>query len=245
MPSIALPVSLRGRIPFATPIAASASIEYVGGYTVGFTGSSSDRTITFGGNLTGGLASSASAGDLVIIYFGTASLSNTDLVVTGYTELTELFSGSTYDTNLVVAYKEMGEVPDTTILLTGGTRSANDAGVVVIHVFRNVDPTTILTTTAPATTSVICNPPAVTPTVAGSYIVAGGAGAHSRGTITYSSSDLTAFLSSGADDTHDSTVGAGYKEWTSGEFDPAAFTFGSTNSSGFSSAAVTLVLQPR
>ena len=224
--------------------AAAAAIEYVGGYTQGFSGTTSNVTITFGGNLTGGIASSASEGDIVIVYFGTGSTSDQNLVVAGYTEIQELYSNDTFDTNLVVAYKQMGATPDTTFVLTGGTLSTLDAGAVVVQVWRNVDPDLILATTATGNNSVLCDPPAVTPTIAGSYIVAGGAGGHSRGTFTYSSSDLTAFRSVGANDSNDVTVGVGYHEWASGAFNPAAFTFGSTNSTDFSWAAVTLVLRP-
>lgn len=219
-------------------------IQYVGGYTQGFVGTINDVTVTFGGNLTGGIASSASEGDIVIVYFGTGSSGARDLVVSGYTEIAGLYSNDTFDTNLVVAYKVMGTTPDTTFVLTGGTGNTDDAGAVVVQVWRNVDPDLILASTATGVNSVLCDPPAVTPTVAGSYIVAGGAGAHSRGTFTYSSSDLTAFRSVGANDTNDVTVGVGYHEWVSGTFNPAAFTFGSNNSADFSWAAVTLILRP-
>jgi hypothetical protein len=238
---------LRDKLMGANGTAPAAGIEYVGGYTLGFAGSASNITITFGGNLTGGIASSASEGDLVIVYFGTGSGSDRNLVVAGYTEIAELYSNDTYAANLAVAYKFMGETPDTNFVLTGGTRSTADAGAVVVHVFRNVDPfvpTDVTSTTATGTNSVLCNPPAITPSTAGAVVVSGGAGAHTRGDRAFSSSDLTAFLSSGEDDTNDVTVGAGYVEWTSGAVDPAAFTFSNTNSTSYSWAAVTLVLRP-
>lgn len=225
--------------------AAAAPIEYVGGYTQGFLGTTSNVTITFGGNLTGGIASSASEGDIVIVYFGTGSSANRDLVVAGYTEVVELFSGSIFDTNLVVAYKQMGATPDTTLVLTGGTLSTADAGAVVVQVWRNVDPTLITDTTVTDINSVRPNPPAVTPTVEGSYIVAGGAGGHGAGVQTFSSTDLTGFRSTGGgNDTYDVTIGVGYHEWVSGTFDPAVFTFSGTDSGSYSRAAVTLVLVP-
>lgn len=222
-------------------------IEYVGGYTTGFVGQTTDITITFGGNLTGGLAASASAGDLVVVYFGTGSTVDRDLVVSGYTEVAEIYANDTVDTNLVVAYKFMGPVPDTTFVLTGGTLDTLDAGAVAVQVWRNVNPTTpmdVTGTTATGTNSVLCNPPAITPTTAGAYIVAGGAGGHNAGAQTFSSSDLDGFISSGGNATNDATIGLGYKKWTTGSFNPAAFTFSGTSSTSYSWAAVTLALRP-
>jgi hypothetical protein len=194
------------------------------------------------------LASSASENDFVLVWFGTGSTAgDRDLVVAGYTEITELYAFSTYDTNLVVAYKFMGATPDTTVTLTGGTLSSSDAGAVVIQVFRNVDlavPLDVAVQTALNLGSVLANPPSITPATAGAYIVAGGAGAHVSGTRTYSSSDLTAFLSAGGNDAYAVTIGAGYYEWTSGAFNPAQFTFSGTDSIGvYSSAAATLALR--
>lgn len=227
--------------------AAAENIQYVGGYTQGFVGTTSNVTITFGGNLTGGLASSASEGDLVLVWFGTGSTLDRNLVVSGYTEITELYSDDTYDANLVVAYKFMEVTPDNTFVLTGGTLSTADAGAVVVQVFRGVDsivPLDVVTTTATGASSVLANPPSITPSSAGAWVVAGGAGAHNAGTKTYSSSNLTNFRSVGADDTNDVTVGAGYHQWISGAFDPAAFTFSASNSESYSWAAATLALHP-
>jgi hypothetical protein len=222
-------------------------IEYVGGYAVGVGGSDSNITITFGGNLTGGLASSASAGDLVVVYFGTGSTADRNLLIRGYTEVVELYSNDSFDTNLKVAYKFMGATPDTNFVLEDGTGSSSDAGAVAVQVWRNVDkaiPFDVLTTTATGTDSVLCNPPAITPITAGSYIVAGGAGAHNTGTQTFSSSNLTSFISVGQNDSNDVTIGLGYNEWTSGAFDPDAFTFSGSNSTSYSWAGVTLALRP-
>jgi hypothetical protein len=226
---------------------AALPIEYVGGYTLGFSGTINDTTITFGGNLTGGLASSASAGDLVVVYFGTGSTSDRNLLIRGYTEVVELYSNDTIDTNLKVAYKFMEATPDTNFVLDDGTQDAGDAGAVAVQVWRNVDktmPLDVLTTTATGINSVLCNPPAITPITAGAYIVAGGAGGNDAGAQTFSSSNLTGFISSGGNDTRDVTIGLGYKEWTSGAFDPAAFTFSDQDSTSFSWAGVTLALRP-
>lgn len=226
--------------------AAAANIEYVGGYVQGFVGTSSNVTISLT-SLTGGLASAPAAGDFVIIYFGTGSSVDRNLVVSGYTEVTELNTNSTYEANLVVAYKFMGGTPDTSITLTGGTLSSNDAGAVAIQVWRGINQTTpfdVTQRTAISNTGVRINPSSITPLTSGAVIIAGGAGGHNEGVQTYSGSNLTDLISVGAADTYDVSIGLGYSEWTSGVFDPTVFTFSSGNSSDYSYAAVTLALRP-
>lgn len=241
---------LATRLMGATAAAAATSpIQYVGGRTAGSIGTTINITISLSGTLTGGLASAPAAGDLVIVYFGTGSNTDRDLVVSGYTEITELYANDSYDTNLVVAYKFMGGTPDTSFTLAGGTLSAADAGAVAVQVWRGVNATTpldVTSTTATGSNSILCNPPAITPVTGGAIIVSGGAGGNnaSADPTTFSSSDLTAFMSTSRSDTYDVTIGLGYKVWTSGAFDPAQFTFSGTNSTSLSWAAVTLALRP-
>jgi hypothetical protein len=225
----------------------ATSSQYVGGRTFGFSGTTSNVTISLLGTLSGGLASSPSNGDIIIVYFGTGSTADRNLVVSGYTEVAELYANSTFDTNLVVAYR-VYSFGAGTITLTGGSLSANDAGAVAIQVWRGVDavtPLDVTSTTATTTNSVLCDPPAITPITNGAIIISGGAGAHNEGGgQTFSSSDLTGFISVGQGDTNDVTVGLGYKVWTSGAFDPAQFTFSEADSTTYSSASVTLALRP-
>jgi hypothetical protein len=222
-------------------------ILYIGSHTEAYQGTTSNITVSLT-SLTGGLQSAPSAGDFVLIYYGTGSTSDRNLVVSGYTEITELYANDTADTNLAVAYKFMGSTPDTSLTLTGGTLSSSDGGAVYISVWRNVDPLfpfDVTTTTATGIDSGLCNPPAITPITKGSYVVSGGAsGNNSNGTFT--SSDLSDFRSSHGSDTNGVTIGGGYRTWTSGAIDPAAFTLlGSGSNSTYSWAAVTLALRPR
>jgi hypothetical protein len=227
--------------------ASGGGIDYVGGYVQGFSGTTSNVVISLT-SLTGGLASAPAAGDLVIVYFGTGSTVNRDLVVSGYTEIIELYSNNSVDTNLAVARKFMGGVPDTSFTLTGGTGSTSDGGAVAVQVWRGVNAVTPLDVTrtfATVSDSVLCDPPAITPITPGAIIVSGGAGAHDEdGVETYSSSDLTAFISDGDNDANSVTVGLGYHVWTSGSFNPAQFTFSGGDESSYSWAAVTLALRP-
>ena len=224
---------------------AGEKIEYVGGYVQGFEGTTNNITVTLT-SLTGGLATQPAAGDFVIIYFGTGSTTDRNLAVSGYSEVVELYSSDTIATSLKVAFKFMTGTPDTSITLTGGTQSNLDAGAVYVSVWRNVNTTSpfdVDATTATGNNSVLCNPPAITPANQGSIVVSGGSGGHNAGTRTYSSSNLTEFLSAGGNDTNDVTIGGGYNVWTSGSFDPAQFTFSAGDSSSFSWAAATLALR--
>lgn len=230
----------------ATGNQGSVPIEYVGGYVQGFVGSSSNINISLT-SLTGGLASAPAAGDFVLVYFGNGDGGLASLTISTYSQIALLNASDTNDTNLVVGYKFMGATPDTTVTFTGGTASSENAGAVYISVWRNVDTTSpldVTSTTATGSNSVLCNPPAITPVTAGSYIVSGGSGGHAAGTRTYSSSNLTDFLSAGANDVYDVTIGGGYNVWTSGSFDPAQFTFSTSDSTAYSWAAVTVALRP-
>lgn len=233
---------------FASLAASAAPIEYVGGTTAAITGNASSTTNVSLTSLTGGIATSPAANDVVVVYYGTGSTTDRSIGVTttGYVEAQELYSNDTNDTNLSVSYKVMGASPDTQVTVSA-TGSTADAGAVVIQVWRNVDqviPFDVGSTTATGTNSVLCNPPSITPTTVGAVIISGGAGAHTAGVRTFSSSDLSNFASVGSNSSTDVTVGVGSKNWTSGAFNPAAFTFSTADSVSYSWAAVTLALTP-
>jgi len=226
-------------------------ISYVGGYAVGITGSASTTTDVALTSLTGGSDTAPSAGDLVVVFYGTGSASPSGQAITvnsSYTNLTRLTVNATYVTRLIVGYKIMGSTPDTVVNVSQ-TFAGGNAGSVSVHVFRGVSSTTpldVTSTTATDGNTVLANPAAITPATAGAWIVAGGAGAHNGGVDTYSSPDLSNFQSvGGPNSTNDSTIGSGiYTSWTSGAFNPGAFTFSDSNSSQFSTASYTLALRP-
>jgi hypothetical protein len=237
---------LKAKLLGATAGAAPA-IEYVGGFAQGFAGSTSDITISLT-SLTGGIASAPAEGDLVVVYFGAGSTFGISgiMSVSGYLKVAGLSQSDSYDANLIVSHKFMGSTPDTSFVLTGGTQSNAIAGAVAVHVFRNVDPILpldVTTTTAQAPNTGVPNPPAITPTTENSVIVSGGVAAHVAGVRTFTSSDLTDFVTAGANDDIDVSIGAGYHNWTSGSFDPAVFGGGATSSTD-SWVAVTLALRP-
>ena len=233
--------------------AGAAGIQYVGS-TVGFA-SATNVTVSLSGTLTGGIASSPATGDLVITYAGCSSTSNRIVAASGntsgfYTSIVLLArSGINYAT-IGVSRQFMGATPDTSVTASHNG-SAADTISVYISVWRGVDATTPLDVTRTNSASALAiQPPAITPITSGAYIVSGAIGAAGSGAIqsngVYTSADLSDFRSiGGGSGARTSVVGAGYKEWTSGSFQPA--TFGTTNitdSSDCTSAAVTIALRP-
>lgn len=228
------------------------TIQFVGGATASKAGAASGTsTIALNSGLTGGIASSASSGDLVIAVFATGSNADRTLSITDgtnpYTLIgSELYSnGTTSDTNLRVAYKFITSDTSVTFDATG---NVDDAGAMAVYVFRNVDTTTpldVTVTTATATGSTKANPPSITPTTAGAFIVCIGAAGHQDGTITFTSSDLTDFLTVGSNDLYDASLGIGHIDnWTSGPFDAAAFGNSAVGDAISSWAALSLALRP-
>lgn len=211
-----------------TFVAASAgAITFVGSQGAGFAGKTSTTTVAFA--LTGGIASTPAAGDLVIIAYHVGStsdvtLSITDTTPTAYTLLgSELYQDDTYDSNLRVCYKVMGGTPDTQFILSG-TGSTSNAGRYTVHVFRGVHADVLeqAVLTGGGTNGHAVIPPAILPTTSGTVVYCAGGSAATTGAA-HTSADLTGFISGRTNDDVDSTVGAGYFAWTSGTFTPATW----------------------
>lgn len=229
------------------------AIQFVGGATASKSGATSgNSTIALNSGLTGGIASAVAAGDLVIAVFGTGSTANRTLAITdggsAYTLIgSELYQDDTIDTNLRVAYKFMGETPDTATTF-GPTGNANDAGAMAVYVFRGVDPDTPLdvaavTGQAASTSRVV--PPDITPSTAGAFVVVAGAAGHGGGTDTFTSSDLTDFRTQGANDTNDVTIGIGHDPaWSSGATNYATWGHSQADNTSYCWAAMTIALRP-
>ncbi len=224
-------------------------IQFVGGATASKLGATSgNSTIPLNSGLTGGIASAAASGDFVIGVFATASVSDRTLAITdGSTAYTligsEVYIASTgisgVDVNLRVANKFITSDTDTTF---GPTTDANDAGAMAVFVFRGVDtssPLDVAVTTSSNVNGVIPNPPSISPVTPGAVVVSIGASAHREGVETFSSGDLSGFLSVGSDDFYDVTLGIGY-----GVNDASAFTFSGASDPDYSAAAMTIALRP-
>lgn len=228
-------------------------IEFVGGATASKAGGTSgNSTIALSSGLTGGIASAVAEGDLVIAAFGTGSTANRTLAITdgssAYTLIgAEQYSDDTFDTNLRIAYKFMGATPDASTTF-GPTGNGQDAGAMAVYVFRGVDPTTPLDVAAVQATGINTSrvvPPDITPVTAGAYPVVIGAAAHNGAVDTFTSGDLTDFMTVGANDTNDVTLGIGHDPaWSGGATNYATWGHSQADSTSFSWAATTIALRP-
>jgi hypothetical protein len=227
-----------------------SQIQYVGGQVAGRANPSSAVQVTFA--LTGGLASTPAAGDLVIVTCVTGSAAGNPAMAvttpTGYTNLGQLNqSAQTNDTSMDVSWKFMGGTPDTTVTIPGTGNNAF-AEAYAIQVFRGVDPSQPFCATAVSaggTGTGRPNPASITPTTPGSWpVICGGGAAGLGASYTAPANYATHFLTASGADTTDAMVGCGYRsDWTSGAEDPAAYTGGTTGSTD-SWCAYTLALQP-
>jgi len=235
---------------------AGPNIQFVGARGDGSSGATSgDDTVSITAGFPSwvlGTRSSLQENDLVIAVFATGSTADRTLSITDgtnpYTLIgSELYANDTFDTNLRVAYKFMGSTPDTSITF-GPSGNAADGATYCWAVFSGVDPTTpldVTVTTATGTNSAIANPPAITPLSEGSKIVVVGAAGHGAGASSFSNAALSGVISSSNTDTNRSVSAIGYYDgWTSGAYDPAAWTWSGTDSTQYSWAAMTIALRP-
>ena len=227
---------------------ALAALQYVGGVTGSRIGSTSQGLTLSLTGLTGGIGSSAAAGDIVVAVVSTGSTVDRAIGVatpTDFTEEQELYSDDTADNNLSVSWKIMGSTPDTSIV-TSPSNSTADGLSAAVHVWRYVDqgtPFDVAETTATGINTGQPTPSAITPSSSGAIVLGtGGAGFAGTGAV-FTSTDLSNFLSANGADTNDGTVGIGSFVWSSGTFTPAVWG-GNTTNTGASWAAVTLVLRP-
>lgn len=230
------------------------TLEYVGGRVGNKAGATSgDTSVALNSGLTGGTASSVSAGDLVIVAYATGSTADRTLAITdpsaaNYTLIgSELYAnGTTNDTNLRVAYKFMGATPDASLNI-GPTGNAADGGAWAIHVWRNVDQTTpldgVTPTTATNTGTSRPDPPSITPTTAGAKVIVATGGATGTGTTAFTFANANNLIQDNGVDTQDGRASLASYDWTSGPLDPAASSTGAANA-GDSWAAVSFVLRP-
>jgi hypothetical protein len=229
------------------------ALEYVGGVTGQGTGAS--YTISLNGTLTGGIASSPSPGDVVVVASGFGGTANgtASLTVSGnstgaYTAAhAGLYSDDTWDTNFRVFYARQGATPDTQLTIERVSNTAY-GGATAVHVWRGVDPTTPMDVTPVTATGINGsrpNPPAITPITPGAVVLACGCGMQtSTGSAFTVPSGMQNGVSVNSDgSTSDCGTFIASISWTSGSYDPAQATGGTTSTSS-SWAASTLALRP-
>lgn len=222
---------------------------YVGSNTGTWAGATSGNNNVSLTALTGGLAASAAIGDIVIALYVTGSAADRTLSITdgtnAYTLIdTELYAnGSTYDTNLRIAYKILAAADANTVF--GPTGNTADAGAAIVHVWRGINTATTLDVAAVSASGTATGRPdaaTISPTTAGTIVIVAGGSAQATG-ATFTTSDLSNFRTVTSADTNDATAGMGSFAWSSGAFNPAAFGGGTANA-GDSWAAMTVALRP-
>lgn len=227
-----------------------ATLQYVGGYTTSSAGGTTTLTIPLT-SLTGGLASAPAAGDLVIAAVGIAGTAAVAYKLpAAYTQLALLYANDTYDANLMVGFKLMTATPDTSFTITSGSGSTANALTVAVHVWRNADSQYPVETPGAAAVAatlantVLPNPNGISPVTPGAQIIVAGAGAHIAGVATYTASYLSNFLTIGSNSTNDSTIGLGNVAWTSGQYDPAVWTFSAADATTYSNCSAVFAIRP-
>lgn len=184
------------------------------------------------------------AGDLVVLAVALGSTVGqlmTPPTDSGYTTIAEILAVDNIRSVLYVGYKIMGSTPDTTFPLPSTINTSNSQAAAVF-VWRNVQGLDVTPTTATGANGRQANPPAITPVTSKAVIMAIGAAAHTAA-VNFTNTQLNSFVSINQTATRSVTLGAGYVNWTSGAFDPDAFTItGSTTSDAWT--AVTLALRP-
>ena len=224
------------------------NITYVGGNQLTST-STLNIVVTLSG-LTGGLAATPAEGDFVLVVRAWASgafQTSTTTTSPGWTAFSSVWNGdNANDINLDIYWKIMGATPDTNVILNGHGATTQSSSILA-YVFRGVDLTTPLDVTSVSTnigTTVLPNPAAITPVTTNSIIVVAGGGAHTNNQRTYTAGYLNNFRTVGRDSTNDSVAGIGWVPWTSGTYDPAAWTWSGTDQATFASASRTIALRP-
>jgi hypothetical protein len=222
------------------------AITYVGGKAQAIT-STGNTTVSLT-DLTGGSNSRPSAGDVLVITYQTGG--NTAKTLTaGLAAVadTQYANAPTNDSNLRVFAQRLTDGSLFSVIV-GGMGITGDSGVVIAQVFRGASDVISIMSQASAINYGRPNPPAVTPTVAGSWIVtcSGNACTSANRNDYLNSGDMTNWLSwSSNSATRSCTAGMAVKQdWVSGSFDPAAPAFGGSTSTNDSWISWTLVLEP-
>jgi hypothetical protein len=193
-------------------------------------------------DLNGGIGNAPATDDIVIlsICHGT-SVALPPSAPSGYTAIANLSSSDTYDVALSVSYKIMGSTPDTTFPIPSSLNSTN-AQCATVFVWRGVDLTTPMDVSPQTATGLNGrnpNPPGITPTTLNSIVMATGAAGHTGGASLFSS-NLENFRRTGSNDTYDSSIGTGSYTWTSGSYNPSAFTGTSVTTDAWASVTFAL-----
>ncbi len=191
-------------------------------------------------SLGGGIATSPSAGDIVIAAVTFANGTDRNITCTGYTELADLYATSTGNSQLGVYYKVLSS-SDTSVTFSIGTLTNSCCA---IHVWRNqniIQPD-VSTTTFVSTTSGDADSPSITTVTNGSIVIAVGA---AEGNAVNNLTAPTGMTNSVFSTDSAGAFGIGMASIlraSAGAYDPPSFGGGAAPTG--TSCAVTLAIRP-
>ena len=229
------------------------AITYVGGFSAGGTGAS--YTVSLNGTLTGGSDSSPQTGDLIVVCAAHGATASSAPTCSGNTSgayqtvHAALYSNDTWDTNMRTFYQFAGVTPDITLTIAR-TNNTTFGGAPAVQVWRGVNPATPIdatANTASAANQSASRPdaPSHQPVTTGAIVIACGAGMQTTAGAAFT---IPSGMSNGVSQHFDgstSDIGTFMASfaWTSGAYNPAAVTGGTTSTSG-SHASATFSLRP-
>lgn len=202
-----------------------------------------------GSNVSLTLPVGTTTGDVVYVAYTTAATSdqNLSMVTSGYTELADLYSNDTEDTNLGAYRKVQGGSPDSTAQVTGGG-GLNDGVAALCYVLRGVDTTTpedATTTTATGTDSGRPDGASITTVTNGAWVLVLGGSSDDANTAIAPSGYTNLVAAPNGSDTNDThVVGATKEVVTAGAENPAVFTGLASFNTSYSWAAATVAVRP-
>src|SRR3989344_84627 len=225
---------------------AQAGLTFVGNNSA--TGNSASFTVALDA-LTGGIATSAAAGDLVIVADGWTGTTdgNPGVGTANYTEVADLYSDDGFDANFSVNWKIMGGTPDTSVSCNG-SGSTTLGAVCMVQVWRNAASTTPMDTavvTSTLTNGAKPNCDSITPVTSGAVVICAVLATDDDNTLptVNAPTGYVNLVSAQVDPGSAISGGMSSKFWTSGAEDPGALgNWDTTNTN--SSANVTLAIQP-
>lgn len=180
------------------------------------------------------------AGDFVVCIFGYNGGGGTTYNISGFTQVCNLYQSAAEASNLKIGYKVMSPV-DSSITITGGTGLSGAAGAAIVQSWRKIAAYESAATATDSLT-ILADPPALNVSH-GHIIIVAVLGAHKRGSsATFDSADLS-LTQIVSDDVKDCTLAAGHIVSDGSEFDPAQYTFNSSDSTNHSWCACTFSLE--
>lgn len=227
---------------------------------VGYNGNGSGGGVAYTVSLTSGFFGSGGrtpqVGDFLMAIHGVATNAGGDLSLSiqtpGFTKLADIYSPATYSSHVAISYQFItGSVPSTiTVNGAGGSQGAQSCN---LYVIRGVNTTTPFDVTFTSTTStgITWDPPAITPVTPGAWIVVGGFIAGELGPNNPGFSppgdlvNLTGWgVPSFSSPPYGGQRGGMFTSWTSGSYNPGAWTPSYTATTASSWCAVTMALRP-